>query len=129
MSTEIIAKLNKLENVQIGMQAELKVFAKTMERLAKTSEQTVALRSECLHMIKVHERSERAHDELFERLPELETWKGGMESKMKSVCRSMQTLQGHHWNRIFFFELSQTVSITDIEDRWKFCSRPDGRQK
>ena len=95
MSSEIIAKLNKLENVQIGMQAELKVFAKTMERLAKTSEQIVELRSECLHMIKAHERSERAHDELFERLRELETWKGGMETKIKTVCRSLQILQGN----------------------------------
>lgn len=93
MTTEIIAKLNKLENVQIGMQTELKVFSKTMERLAKTSEQIVELRSECLHMIKAHERSERAHDELFERLREVENWKGGIDTKIRTMCLNISGLQ------------------------------------
>ena len=93
MPTEIITKLNKLENTQVSMQAELKVFSRTMERLAKTSEQIVELRSECLHMIKAHERSERAHDELFERLREVENWKGGIDTKIRTMCLNVSGLQ------------------------------------
>jgi len=93
MTTEIITKLNKLERSQAGMQAELKVFAKTMERLAATSEQIVELRAECLHMIKSHERSERTHDEMFNRLREVETWKGSVGTKVKIVCHEVDSLQ------------------------------------
>lgn len=93
MSTEILAKLNKLENAQVGIQVELKAVSQAMDRLAKTSEQIVELRAECLHVMKAYERSEHTHDEMFSRLREVETWKGGMETKIKNTCKDVDVLQ------------------------------------
>ncbi len=93
MTTEILNKLNKLESAQTGMQAELKVVSQAMERLARTSEQIVELRAECLHMIKAHEKIEQTHDEMFGRLRDLETWKGSVDTKIKNTCSNVITLQ------------------------------------
>ena len=93
ITAEILNKLNKLESAQTGMQAELKVVSQAMNRLARTSEQIVELRAESLHMIKTQEKIEQTHDELFGRLRNLETWKGGVDTKIKNICLNVTDLQ------------------------------------
>jgi len=93
ITAKILNKLNKLESAQTGMQAELKMVSQAMNRLARTSEQIVELRAESLHMINAHKKIEQVHNELFNRLRSLETWKGGVDTKIKNTCNNVTDLQ------------------------------------
>jgi len=93
ITAKILNKLNKLESAQTGMQAELKMVSQAMNRLARTSEQIVELRAESLHMINAHKKIEQVHNELFNRLRSLETWKGCVDTKIKNTCNNVTDLQ------------------------------------